>query len=262
MRQTCDNCGAMKGDVAVSPGIRAAGSALESGAARRLLIAAGTRNKRVLALADFARKQGVAVTIVSAAELERVSESARHQGVAAETTTIATDWRSLLNRAGKGEGGGGFVVVGLDGVNDPRNLGSVLRTARAFGAAGVFAPRSRCAPLSAAARKAAAGAAEVLPYVLVGNLARALEDLRARDVLIVGAAEDGTGDAATLADRGTGGRGWCWVLGGEGGGLRRLTREKCDAVVRIPTAPGPAGCLNVSVACGVCLAAHPGGFGS
>ena len=252
----------MKGGFAVSPGIRAAGSALESGAARRLLIAAGTRNKRVLALADFARKQGVAVAVVSAAELERVAESARHQGVAAETTTIATDWRSLLNRAGKGEGGGGFVVVGLDGVNDPRNLGSVLRTARAFGAAGVFAPRSRCAPLSAAARKAAAGAAEVLPYVLVGNLARALEDLRARDVLIVGAAEDGTGDAAALADRGTGGRGWCWVLGGEGGGLRRLTREKCDAVVRIPTAPGPAGCLNVSVACGVCLAAHPGGFGS
>lgn len=250
----------MKSALAMSPGVRAAGSALESGAARRLLVAAGTRNRRVLALADFARKRGVPVAVVSAAELERVSESARHQGVAAETAAAPGDWRSLLSGTGTA-GDGRFVLVGLDGVNDPRNLGSVLRTARAFGAAGVFAPRSRCAPLSAVARKAAAGAAEVLPYVLVGNLARALDDLRARGVLIVGAAEDGTGEMEGLVRRGSSG-GWCWVLGGEGGGLRRLTREKCDAVVRIPTVSGSAGCLNVSVACGACLAACPGGFGA
>ena len=247
----------MKNAFAMSPGVRAAGSALESGAARRLLIAAGTRNRRVLTLAEAARRRGVAVAVVSAAELERVSGSARHQGVAAETARVAADWNSLL----KTEGEGRFVLVGLDGVSDPRNLGAVLRTARAFGVAGVFAPRSRCAPLSAVARKAGAGAAEVLPYVLVGNLARALDDLRARGVLIVGAAEDGTGGLKGLVRRGGAG-GWCWVLGGEGGGLRRLTREKCDAVVRIPTVEGSAGCLNVSVACGACLAAHPGGFGN
>ena len=126
-----------------------------------------------------------------------------------------------------------------------------MRTARAFGADAVFVPRNRCAPLSPVARKAAAGAAETLPLVRVPNLARALDELRDLHVDVVGAAEDGESvSAQTLAaDSGT-----ALILGGEGGGLRRLTRDKCDRIVRIPTVPGPAGCLNVSVACGALLA--------
>ena len=254
----------------ISPGVRAAESALESGALRRLLVVAGTRNRRVLELADSARRSGIPVESVSESGLSKLTDDARHQGIGAEIAPAAADWGELLQKC---EADDGALFVALDGVTDPRNLGAVLRTARAFGADGVFAPRSRCAPLSPAARKAAAGAAEVLPYVRVGNLARALEDLRERNVFIVGAAEDGDADIHELAAAGAGGsrgeagcvgggvggRGWCWVLGGEGGGLRRLTREKCDAMGRIPTVSGPAGCLNVSVACGACLTAHAGG---
>ena len=239
----------------VSPGIRSAESALESGALRRLLVAAGTRNRRILELAEAARRRGIPVATVAESELARQTESARHQGVAAETAPAAADWNSLLQKCEKP---GGPLLVGLDGVEDPRNLGAVLRTARAFGADGVFAPRNRCAPLSAAARKAAAGAAEVLPYVRAANLARALDELRERGCFIAGAAEDGEAEISALAKAGNA-AGWCWMLGGEGGGLRRLTREKCDAVGRLPTVAGPAGCLNVSVACGACLTIYSGG---
>ena len=238
----------------ISPGVRAAESALESGALRRLLVVAGTRNRRVLELADSARRNGIPVESVSESGLSKLTDDARHQGIGAEIAPAAADWGELLQKC---EADDGALFVALDGVTDPRNLGAVMRTARAFGADGVFAPRSRCAPLSPVARKAAAGAAEVLPYVRVGNLARALEDLRERDVFIVGAAEDGDADIHELAAAGA--DGMCWVLGGEGGGLRRLTREKCDAMGRIPTVSGPAGCLNVSVACGACLTAHAGG---
>ena len=125
----------------------------------------------------------------------------------------------------------------------------------------MFAPRSRCAPLSPAARKAAAGAAEVTPYFLVGNLARALEELREHHVIVVGADAAAEEDIFQAAQRAEAKRGWCWMLGGEGDGLRRLTREKCDAAARIPTVAGSDGCLNVSVACGACLTAWPGATG-
>jgi len=136
----------------------------------------------------------------------------------------------------------------LDGVTDPRNLGACLRTAEAAGAQALIVPRDRSASLSPAAAAAAAGAAETLPLIAVTNLARAADEIREAGVWIVGAAGEAPRSiyeidlTVPLA----------WALGAEGQGLRRLTREKCDWLARIPLA-GRTESLNVSVATGICL---------
>jgi 23S rRNA (guanosine2251-2'-O)-methyltransferase len=140
------------------------------------------------------------------------------------------------------------LVLVLDGVTDPHNLGACLRVADGAGAHAVIAPKDHAVGLNATVAKVASGAAETVPYLMVTNLARSLNEMKERDIRIVG-----TGDDAerTLYDLDLGGP-VALVLGAEGGGLRQLTRKTCDELVRIPMA-GAVESLNVSVAAGVCL---------
>jgi 23S rRNA (guanosine2251-2'-O)-methyltransferase len=140
------------------------------------------------------------------------------------------------------------LVLLLDCVQDPHNLGACLRTANAAGALAVVAPRDRSAPLTEVARHVAAGAAEVTPYVTVTNLARTMDRLQQAGLWLVGTADDADQELFDLDLRGRIGL----VMGAEGEGLRRLTREHCDHLVRLPM-HGSVPCLNVSVATGICL---------
>jgi 23S rRNA (guanosine2251-2'-O)-methyltransferase len=136
----------------------------------------------------------------------------------------------------------------LDGVTDPHNLGACLRTADAAGVHAVIAPKDRAVGLSAVVERVACGAAQSVPYLMVTNLARTLRDLKSRGIWIVGTDEaaEQTPDQVDLTLP------TAWVMGAEGEGMRRLTRELCDVTVRIPMA-GSVESLNVSVATGVCL---------
>jgi 23S rRNA (guanosine2251-2'-O)-methyltransferase len=136
----------------------------------------------------------------------------------------------------------------LDGVTDPHNLGACLRVANAAGVHAVVAPKDRAAGISAAVSKVASGAAEATPYIMVTNLARTIDELKEREIWVVGTDERAAQSIyqANLPEA------IAWVLGAEGEGMRRLSREKCDLLVRIPMA-GDVGSLNVSVAAGICL---------
>jgi 23S rRNA (guanosine2251-2'-O)-methyltransferase len=140
------------------------------------------------------------------------------------------------------------LLLVLDGVTDPHNLGACLRVADAAGAHAVIAPKDRSAGLSPTVAKVASGAAESVPFLAVTNLARTLDALKERGVWAIGAARDAGDDlyAAALPDA------VAWVLGSEGAGIRRLTRERCDRLVRIPM-HGQVESLNVGVAAGLCL---------
>jgi len=139
------------------------------------------------------------------------------------------------------------LLVVLDGVTDPHNLGACLRNADAFGAHAVIVPKDRAVGVNATVAKAASGAADTIPVITVTNLARTLRDLKARGVWILGA--DAGGE--NLFDADVGGP-VAWVLGAEGSGLRRLTRESCDRLIGIPLC-GSVESLNVAVASGICL---------
>jgi 23S rRNA (guanosine2251-2'-O)-methyltransferase len=155
--------------------------------------------------------------------------------------------RETLDTLLEGLSGPPLLLV-LDGVTDPHNLGACLRVADAAGAHAVIAPRDRSAGINATVSKVASGAAESLPYFAVTNLARTLDELKERNIWIVGA-EERAGQTlyeANLPEA------IAWVLGAEGEGMRRLTRERCDLLVRIPMF-GHVESLNVSVASGVCL---------
>jgi len=192
--------------------------------------------------ADFA---GVRVLPVDAQRLAAMAPAARHQGViavvAASQRHITLD--DVLDTLEEPP----FLLV-LDGVQDPHNLGACLRVADAVGAHAVIAPKDRAAGLTQAAIKVASGAAEALPYVTVTNLARTLRQLQTRGVWVIGTAAESAQDLYAAQ--------WpsacAWVLGAEGDGLRRLTRENCDQLVSIPMF-GTVASLNVSVAAGVCL---------
>src|SRR5574341_1656667 len=199
------------------------------------------RGKDLVAAAE---RSGVRVMRVPTKRLDGFYGGGRHQGVVArvEVRKVGEDLADLLGRVEKP------LLLGLDGVTDPHNLGACLRVANAAGAHAVIAPRDRAAGITPAVSKVASGAAEATPYLMVTNLARALEEIKQKNVWVVGADEraDKTLYEADLPDS------IAWVLGAEGEGMRRLTRETCDLLVRVPMA-GEVGSLNVSVAAGVCL---------
>lgn len=212
----------------------------------RLSLARGRDDARRRELLRLAAERGVATTLTSPPELERLSAGAVHQGVVAEVRpSVALDENALLELL---VAASAPVLLVLDGVTDPHNLGACLRTADAAGALAVIAPRDRAAGLTPVVRKVAAGAAETTPFAQVTNLARTLRELKSAGFAIVGTATDGDRDIHDAELRGP----LVVVMGSEGRGLRRLTRECCDFCVRLPVL-GAVESLNVSVATGVVL---------
>jgi len=196
-------------------------------------------------IASTAERLGVRVLRVPTKRLDGFYGGGRHQGVVArvDVKTAADSLDDVLDAVS-----GPALLLVLDGVTDPHNLGACLRIANAAGAHAVVAPKDRAAGITPAVSKVASGAAEATPYVMVTNLARTLDELKEREIWVVGADEgaDATLYAADLP------RSIAWVLGAEGEGMRRLTRERCDLRVRIPML-GSVQSLNVAVAAGVCL---------
>lgn len=200
---------------------------------------------RIKDVAAVAERAGVTVMKVPTKRLDGFYGGGRHQGVVArvEIKSLSHSLDEILEQVQ-----GPPLLLLLDGVTDPHNLGACLRVANAAGVHAVVAPKDRAAGISAAVSKVASGAAEVTPYIMVTNLARTIDELKEREIWVVGTderAEQGL-YRASLPEA------IAWVLGAEGEGMRRLTREKCDLLVSIPMA-GTVGSLNVSVAAGVCL---------
>jgi 23S rRNA (guanosine2251-2'-O)-methyltransferase len=214
---------------------------------RRILLIGGRDAGRVAELRAIATAAGVAVVNSDAAQLDRLAEGERHQGVVAELHPRAGDPETQLEQALEAAGKAPLLLV-LDGVTDPHNLGACLRSADAAGVHAVIAPRDRAAGLTPVARKVAAGAAETLPFVQVVNLARTLRELKERGVWLVGTAGEATRSIYDVDLTGP----IAVVMGSEGEGMRRLTRECCDELVSIPMS-GAVESLNVSVATGVVL---------
>ncbi len=203
---------------------------------------------RIRKIAAVARERGVAIHHVPRARLEELAGGVRHQGVVARCRGTAPllqerDLEQLL----EGLEEPAFLLV-LDGVQDPHNLGACLRSADAAGSQCVVVPRDRAASLTPAVRKVAAGAAEHVPLIQVTNLARTLRSLKAHGIWIVGTSTEAETSVYQADLRGP----VALVLGSEHKGLRRLTRDHCDTLVRIPLR-GAVDSLNVSVAAGVCL---------
>jgi 23S rRNA (guanosine2251-2'-O)-methyltransferase len=202
---------------------------------------------RLEELADALMKRGVRIERMRRADLDRLCGGAAHQGIILEVASqpefTLGDFESLVIARGRA-----LRLLVLDGVEDPRNLGACLRTADAAGIDAVVVPKAHSAPLTAAAQKAATGAAESVPVLRAPNLARTLRWLKQAGVWVVGAdaATDRSLYATSLAPP------VAIVLGGEGRGLRRLTRDLCDELVAIPMV-GAVASLNVSVAAGVVL---------
>jgi 23S rRNA (guanosine2251-2'-O)-methyltransferase len=213
----------------------------------RLCVQQERADRKMESLLQLAKIQGVHIDYASKQELDRLTSDANHQGVVAFCTKThvytEADLKQLLNNLDEPP----FILV-LDGVQDPHNLGACFRSADAAGVHAIIAPKDKSVGLTPVVSKVASGAAETVPFVQVTNLARTMELLKEQGIWIYGAAAEAeqtlyqadlTGPAAI-------------VLGAEGAGLRRLTRESCDVLVKIPM-HGSVSSLNVSVATGIFL---------
>ncbi len=233
-------------------GVNAVLEALRAGTRQieTITILESARPDRLKALLDLARQKGVRVHYVPRLELDRALGEVRHQGVVARIAAARyADADELLDTLEAKIGTTDPpLVVGLDGIEDPRNMGSILRTAECAGVHGVFIAERRAVGLTGVVAKVAAGALEYVPVARVTNLVRLIEQLKARNIWVVGAAAEANQSYTE----------WDWklpaaiFLGNEGSGLHRLVREHCDTLVRIPVF-GKLDSLNVSVAAGVLL---------
>ena len=230
-------------------GLHAVQALLKSAPQRvnEILVLQGRQEQRLQKVLSAAENAEIKVRQVGRKELDKLAGEGNHQGVIAMSFPGELHDEKFLYRLLEGLDAPAFLLV-LDGVTDPHNLGACLRTAEAAGVHAVIAPKDNSASLTPVARKTACGAAEVLPYIPVTNLARCLRQLQELGVWVIGTAgeapisvyqQDLTGPVAL-------------VMGAEGPGMRRLTRECCDGLVNIPMA-GEVSSLNVSVATGVCL---------
>lgn len=227
--------------MAVLSGIHPVAEALRAGhTLDRILIAQGAGGVRLQEIIDLARRASVPVRFEQRSALDRVAGTPAHQGVVALGAS--------KKYAGMDTASASKLVVVLDGVEDPHNLGAIVRTAHAAGAGAMIIPERRAVGVTDVVAKAAAGALEHLPIVRVTNINRALEELKEDGFWIYGLDERGT-EAYTAVDYASP---TAFVLGGEGKGLHEQVRKHCDVLVRIPMA-GAISSLNVSVAAGVVL---------
>ncbi|MCK5639197.1 MAG: 23S rRNA (guanosine(2251)-2'-O)-methyltransferase RlmB [Gammaproteobacteria bacterium] len=207
----------------------------------------GRHDKRMQSLAESAEAKGLEVQWLSKKELDKLSKGERHQGVVARIKVAKTwseaDLENLLTGLDRPP-----LLLVLDGVQDPHNLGACLRTADAVGVDAVIAPRDRACGLNATVRKVACGAAETVPFVPVTNLARTLRTLNHAGVTLVGSAGEAQQSLYQADLKGP----LAIIMGAEEKGLRRLTREHCDTLIYIPM-KGSVESLNVSAATAVCL---------
>jgi 23S rRNA (guanosine2251-2'-O)-methyltransferase len=225
---------------AVRTRLRAAASSVQT-----LYVDASRHDKRMQDLLRVAQEFNIAAMPVDSPRLDSMCGHARHQGVVAQVTAIelAKSLDDLLDDLQTEP-----LLLLLDGVTDPHNLGACLRVADAAAVHAVIAPRDHACGINATVAKVASGAADTVPYFMVTNLARTMLELKERNIWLVGTAEDAP--QSLYETKLTGPLGI--VLGAEGQGMRRLTRERCDALMAIPMA-GSVESLNVSVASGVCL---------
>jgi len=212
---------------------------------REIYVDAERKDARVKDLREAAKRANVRVIAVDAGRLDGMAGGVRHQGVVAQAEAI--DMPKFIEDVLEGLAEPALLLV-LDGVQDPHNLGACLRVADGAGAHAVIAPKDRSCGLTAAAIKVASGAAESVPYIVVTNLARTMRDLKERGIWMIGADDSAPESIYRAKLDGA----IALVLGAEGEGLRRLTRESCDLLVSIPMM-GAVSSLNVSVASGVCL---------
>jgi 23S rRNA (guanosine2251-2'-O)-methyltransferase len=204
------------------------------------------RMKELLALANRCK---VPVEMKSRKDLDHMTQEGVHQGVVAEFTGPGSFSESHLDELLERENPPQFFIA-LDGVQDPHNIGAILRSAEIFGVAACISGKDRSGDLTAVARKVASGGAELVPFIQVTNLVRTLKNLQENDYWVVGMA----GEASTSIYQFSPPAKVCLVVGGEGDGLRRLTRETCDELCHIPMF-GSIESLNVSVATGIALSA-------
>ena len=212
---------------------------------RDIYIEASRRDKRMQSLIEQAEHAGRRVHPVPMERLDGLAGGTRHQGVVAlaDARQLAVSIDEVLDVIE----GPAFLLI-LDGVTDPHNLGACLRTADAAGVHAVLAPRDRAVGLTSTVQRVACGAADTVPYITVTNLARTMRELKDRDIWLVGTDDQGTDKVHAVDAK----RAMAWVMGAEGEGMRRLTRETCDQLVSIPML-GSVESLNVSVASAVCL---------
>jgi len=230
-------------------GIHAVREALEAGRPlEHVLIAKGRQDTRVEEIVQLARRNGVPLRFEDRSQVDRSAGTRDHQGVmAVGAARAATSLEDIVASANKNPKQAGLIVL-LDGVEDPHNLGAVIRTALAAGAHGVVIPERRAAGLTDTVARASAGALAHLPVAKVTNLVRAMEELKEMGYWLVGLDEKADKSYSEVDYTTATGI----VMGSEGSGLHELTRKRCDFVVSLPTT-GPVKSLNVSVAAGVVL---------
>jgi len=212
---------------------------------KEIFLDVARHDQRARDLSKLAEAQGARLISCDAARLAGMAGGARHQGVAAtiDPSRSYIDIEDILDTLAEPA-----LLLVLDGIQDPHNLGACLRVADAFSVHAVIAPKDRAVGLTATVHKVASGAADAVPYISVTNLARTLRELKLRGISIIGATADADSDLYSARLEGP----IAWVLGAEEKGMRRLTRETCDQLVSIPML-GSVENLNVSVSAGICL---------
>ena len=210
----------------------------------QLWVQQGRHDKRMQQIIKLAKNNGLSVQAISAEKIRKKCADARHQGVVAEVRAVQGA-RMALEDCFELET---CLLLILDEVQDPHNIGACLRSADAAGVDAVIVSKNRSPALNPVIRKVASGGAETVPYIQVSNLARAIEQLRDHGIWVVGT----SGDADTRLYELQVGKRCALVMGSEGKGMRRLTRESCDQLISIPMR-GQVESLNVSVATGICL---------